>query len=81
MNLLPYIPYYDYRTKWINTALNNAKTVNNNVELKDYWNEDMSWDVIEYYLHLAYDKIFFDRCWGPGLRIVPTDLKSYYKNI
>lgn len=81
MNLLPYIPFYNYRTKWTAKALDNIKTARNNTEVEDYYGDKMSWDVIEYYLLMAYDYEFFGSDWGPGLRICPTDLRRYYTNM
>ena len=74
MNLYPYIPFYNYRTFWIRDYLNTLKTITNNKLIKDYDDIDMSWEVVEYYLGLAYNSIYFGISGGPGLRIIPTDL-------
>lgn len=74
MNLYPYVPFYNYRKKWINYYLDELKIITNENFIKDYYNIDMSWELIEYYLELAYDSIYFGIPCGSGLRIYPRDL-------
>lgn len=74
MNLYPYIPFYNYRKLWVNRYLNELQAMQCGKLVKDYYETEMSWEVVEYYLKLAYDYMYFGESWGPGLRMVPTDL-------
>ena len=74
MNLYPYIPFYNYKYRWVNYYLVELKKMTDGTFIKDYYNVDMSWDVVEYYLELAYDSIYFGNPCGPGLRMVTREL-------
>ena len=74
MNLYPYLPFYNYKVFWVNYYLNELKIMTDGKLIKDVYYEEISWDVIEYYLTLAYDFIYFGNPCGPGLRMVTSDL-------
>lgn len=74
MNLQPYIPFTNYKKYWINEKLEKLKNHYNNKKIKDCWNCEMSWEIVEYYLGLAYNYYYFGINPGIGLRINPMDL-------
>jgi hypothetical protein len=72
--LLSNIPFYwvTHKKNYVSTKLNVLK--NKYTSIKDKNNNKMSWDVIEYYLVLAYEYKFYGLSSGPGLRIEPIDI-------
>ncbi len=78
MNLLPYIPFLNYRQHWKNKNLNKLKS--KYTVIKDDENNEMGWSVIDYYLLLAYDEYYFNIDPGEGLRMSPNKLHKLTKN-
>lgn len=78
INLLPYIPFYDYRKIWVEKKLNLIKENRKNQLIDDAYGEKMSWSVVEYYLFLLYDEKYFDESPGPGLRMSISNLNQYF---
>ena len=72
LSKIPFYGKYIHKQKYIQSRLNILKE--RNTVIKDYYNYNMSWEIIEEYLSLAYDKKFHGKLWGPGLRIIPSDL-------
>lgn len=73
---LSHIPIYNifHRRRWIKNKFKFIKNDVNNVLIKDDENEEIAWEVIEYYIGLSYDFIFYNEPFGPGLRINPLKL-------
>lgn len=74
-NLLPYIPFYNYKRIWINKKLNKLKLKYGDKFIKDSQGDDIGWNVIKYYLIFAYDFTFFNEpIYSEGLRMHPLEL-------
>jgi len=69
--ILANIPFYNkyHREKFIADKLNILKL--KYPVIKDLYGDEMHWDVVKYYLLLAYDNKFYEIPCGPGLRIHP----------
>ena len=80
MNVLPYVPFLGYRDRWIKQNLDKLKQIHHGQNMKDDLGEDMSYNVVEYYLCLAYDYTYFGSCMGLcGLRTNPLSLLQVLK--
>ncbi len=80
INILPYIPFLNYKKKWINNNLEIIKSKRNNEFFKD--NDGLiSWDVVEYTLSLYYDRKYYDSLKSyRGLRLTPANLREYIED-
>ncbi len=79
--VLPYIPFINYKQKWINEKLYIIKSKRNDIFIRDDDGKNIGWSVIEYILCLLYDWEFFGLDFPKdGLRIQPHELKYYLKN-
>lgn len=80
-NVLPYVPFINYRKKWINDKLNLIKSKRNNQMFKDKDGDVIDWSVVEYTLCLYYNQKYFNSLdTYIGLRLNLHQLIPYLEN-
>ena len=78
LNILPYIPLFNYKQMWLNDNLNKIKSNRNYIMFKDVEGSDIDWSVVEYSLSILYNMKYFNSdedCYG--MRLHPEKLEKY----
>lgn len=78
LNILPYVPFLNYKQMWLNKKLNQIKLKRNNIMLKDIEGNEIDWSVVEYMLSIYYNMKYFNSdedC--DGMRLHPEELEQY----
>ena len=78
LNILPYVPFLNYKQMWLNEKLNQIKLRRNNIMLKDIEGSEIDWSVVEYMLSIYYNMKYFNSdedCYG--MRLHPEELEKY----
>lgn len=77
-NLLPYIPFLNYKETWINEKLILIQTKRNHKLLIDDEGYEIDWDIVKFALRMYYgEKFFGSRHPYDGLRLNPYRLMAY----
>ena len=79
--MLPYIPFLNYRERWVNEKLYKIKLKRNDEMFRDNDGCDIDWSVVKYTLCMYYnDKYFNSTDITIGLRLSPYQLMPYLEN-